>query len=208
MDALQMLEKHKEVAEKEVADQEASDLKKRTKEEQRTERAEFDNAKRAENEARLKSESSVTELLQALSFTSSLSADVTGAELQAFAKANKAQLRTLGVDTSKLARKVLMPELAKKLTTKQASKQGWVHAPLLAIVDKSGAGKSAPAPAAGGPVLTLQQPTSRCTQARAADKTPPPTRPGKESDLHAAITPPKPPEKRARRAGAGELVTA
>ena len=191
-----------------MGDQEASDLKKRTKEEQHTERAEFDNAKRAENEARLKSESSVTELLQALSFTSSLSADVTGAELQAFAKANKAQLRTLGVDTSKLARKVLMPELAKKLTTKQASKQGWVHAPLLAIVDKSGAGKSAPAPAAGGLVLADRQPKSRCTQARAVDKTPPPTRPGKDSEEDAAITPPKPPEKRARREGASELVIA
>ena len=44
-----------------MADQEASDVKKRTKEEQRTERAELEISKRAENEARLKSERSVTE---------------------------------------------------------------------------------------------------------------------------------------------------
>ena len=151
MDALQMLEKHKENAEKEVADQEASDARKRMKEKQRTERAELENAKRAEKEARLQSEGSVTELLKALSFASSLSAEVTGAELQAFAKANKAQLRTLGVDTSKLARKDLMPALVQTVSEKPASKQGWVHAPLVALVDKSGAGQKAPAPAAGGP---------------------------------------------------------
>ena len=101
-----------------------------------------------------------------------------------------------------------MPELVQKFREKPASKQGWVHAPLLAIVDKSGAGKSAPAPAAGGLVLADRQPKSRCTQARAVDKTPPPTRPGKDSEEDAAITPPKPPEKRARREGASELVIA
>ena len=56
--------------------------------------------------------------------------------------------------------------------------------------------------------MTLLQPKSRCTQARAPDKTPPPTRPGKDSDLHAALTPQKPPEKRDKRAGASELVIA
>ena len=121
MDALQMLETHKANAEKEVADQEASDARKRMKEKQRTERAELENAKRTEKEECLQSEGSVTELLKVLSFSSSLSAEVTGAELQAFAKANKAQLRTLGVDTSKLARKDLMSALVQTFSEKPAS---------------------------------------------------------------------------------------
>ena len=53
--------------------------------------------------------------------SSSLSAEVRRAELQAFAKANKAQLRTLGVDTSKLARKDLMPALVQTFSEKPAS---------------------------------------------------------------------------------------
>ena len=96
---------------------------KRDKEHQ-AERAKLEQQKRVEKEMRLATERPITEHLKSLGFTSSLSAEVTAGELQVFAKANKAGLRTMGVDMTKLARKDL---IVHKLGSAQPGLQ-WVRA--------------------------------------------------------------------------------
>lgn len=163
---------------------------KRDKEHQ-AERAKLEQQKRVEKEMRLATERPITELLKSLGFTSSLSAEVTAGELQVFAKANKEALRTLGVNMTKLARKYLMPAMVNKLGSAKPGLQ-WVRAPPLALMPPR-ANEPAPAgPVLAGPVISTHS----------KDKTPPPIRPTNESEeLPVHVTPPKPPEKRARRGG-------
>ena len=200
MDAKEMLEAKEAEEVADLKKQEENDAKKRDKEQQKAERAELEQQKRVEKEMRLATESRVTELLKSLGFTSSLSAEVTAGELQVFAKANKAALRTLGVDLTKLARKDLMPAMVHKLGSAQPGLQ-WVRAPPLALMPpRAGAAmevENEPAPA--GPAL-LAGPGD--ASAHSKDKTPPPMRPTNESEeLPVHVTPPKPPEKRPRRRG-------
>ena len=51
----------------------------------------------------------MTDLLQRLAFTPITEDEVAAKELEAFAKANRAELRGLGVDLASFARKSLMP---------------------------------------------------------------------------------------------------
>ena len=166
-------------------DRETAELReqrKRDMEQRRTEREQEAAAKKSEHQARLELEAPVTELLKHLSFTEPNKDEVSGAELQGFVKANKAQLKALEIDYGKNgSRAKMMPLLLEKLAAEPVIE--WARAPPKAL--------PAPAePAAAAALMLPPPPLER------ADSPPPTARPERVEALTNSIE--KPPEKRNR----------
>ena len=118
-------------------------------------------------------------MLKDLEYMEAQADEVSGSAIVAFAKANKAELRSIGIEPgAQPTRKALMPAMIEKLCT-DTSGTVWKKAPpkLLAPPEAAAAGE------------------------KAADETarPPSPSPAARHDDDDKGTPPKPPEKRTRR---------
>ena len=121
-------------------------------------------------------------MLKHLSFTEPNKDEVSGADLQGFVKANRAQLKALEIDYSKNgSRAKMMPLLLEKLAAKPGIE--WARAPPKAL----------PAPAQPVQVAALLPPPPPPER---ADSPPPTARPDRVEAAPGSIE--KPPEKRNR----------
>ena len=168
----------KKLEEQEAAEKQAQqerEARKRTKDAQREERAAEEQRKSDERSARLLAERPVLDLLKKLYYVAGNADEVSGAAMVAFAKANRASLREMGIDPgAQPTKKALMPALMDKLPafagTPEWAQLTWNEAP----------------------PLLLMAPTDEPND-RAAS--PPRTR-GEDEDMADKGTPDKPPEKR------------
>ena len=95
-------------------------------------------------EERLELESPIMHLLQSLGFIDGQQDEVGAKELEAFARANRAELAGLEVDLTSLARKKLMPQLTAKVPA--ATSVEWKKAPPKLLTGPSDAAALMPPP--------------------------------------------------------------
>ena len=163
--------------------QDERDQRKRDKEAVRAEREEEEARKKAERAERLLLEQPVATILKQLRYIEANAEEISAGGLAAFAKANRTQLRALGVTVgAHLTKKALMPELLDMLRSPPTAMDevDWVAAPPLAL----------PAP-------TEAEPATEAMNGSVPPGMPVATAADGPSSAHG--TPTKPPEKRTRR---------
>ena len=171
MDSVQMLERLEEQAMEEEAEREAIAQRKQERAERKEERDAADAAARAAREAALVIERPVTELLKTLGFVPVQKDGIAAGELAAFARANRAELTSLGIDLTALTKKALMPQLTNMFSTP------------FNVVWKKAPPKPLPAPAEPAPAPALAALVAPVDEAAAAEQ---PERAGPSGDADEA----------------------
>ena len=183
MEGADLITKLEEQEEAEKRAQDERDQRKRDKEAVRAEREEEAARKKSERDERLLLEQPVATLLKQLRYIEPNAEEISAGGLTAFAKANRVQLRALGVEPgAQVTKKALLPSLLDMLKSPPTpiDQVDWSAAPPLAL----------PAP-------SEPEPPSAVAQEPGPSGLPLAAAPDEPSSVHS--TPTKPAEKRVRR---------